>query len=663
MFDWTRLDDVLGGGLPVDAINMLIGLPGTGKTILAQQYLFANATLERPALYLATVSEPFDKILRYGQSLRFFDPEAVGRSVFYEDLGPALNERGLAGVLEQVTALIKERRPGIIVIDSFKALSAYAEAAEFRRFLHEFAGHLSAFPASSFWIGEYGEEEIAVAPEFAVADAIISLSTTRASERETRSLRVLKLRGSEFAPGQHAYRLSANGIDVFPRLADQIDITSYPLDGARHSSGIAALDDMLADGYWPGASTLCAGPSGCGKTLMGLHFIFNGVRQGEPGVLATLQEHPTQLARILKGFGWSADEEGVELMYRSPVDMYIDEWVYDLLEAVERTGARRVLIDSLTDLKLASPDEIRFREYMYSLVQRLLTPGSERVHDLGATRPLPRPATLRVRRLAPLRQRRATPIHPRRSNRSARPHRPEDPREPTRTGNPRVQESLPKGSCSVTRSSPHRPSTSTNRAARERTSAHARADATDLLLLEELHAHLPVGLLVNDADTLEILHGNPPLPGFADHDLPLDQLIESHNDKYQPHLPADELAALVEEVAATGRPRHLPEFRHDSPGQEPNWWSATLHRIDTDRWGPVVVTLAVDLTDQVRARHLLGGARTTAPGPAADDRRRSRPQPRLLPPAGCRCPRPRPTGRRGHAPTARRRRQAPPRRR
>ena len=120
--------------------------------------------------------------------------------VFYDDLGLALNERGLAGVLEQVTALIKERRPGIIVIDSFKALSAYAEAAEFRRFLHDFAGHLSAFPASSFWIGEYGEEEIAVAPEFAVADAIISLSTTRASERETRSLRVLKLRGSEFSP-------------------------------------------------------------------------------------------------------------------------------------------------------------------------------------------------------------------------------------------------------------------------------------------------------------------------------------------------------------------------------------------------------------------------------------------------------------------------------
>jgi circadian clock protein KaiC len=371
----SRLDAVLGGGLLTDAINMLIGLPGTGKTILAQQYVFANASPERPALYLATVSEPFEKILRYGQTLRFFDPEAVGRSVFYEDLGTALNERGLVGVLEQVSALIKERRPGMIVIDSFKALSAYADAVEFRRFLHDFAGHLSAFPASSFWLGEYDEDEIAAAPEFAVADAIISLATTRAAERESRSLRVLKLRGSEFAPGKHAYRLSADGIDVFPRLADEADITGYSLDGGRHSSGIAALDEMLAEGYWPGASTLCAGPSGCGKTLMGLHFIFNGIRQGEPGVLATLQEHPTQLARIVKGFGWSAEEEGVELMYRSPVDIYTDEWVYDLLEAVERTGARRVVIDSLTDLQFASPDQTRFREYMYSLVQRFSRQG------------------------------------------------------------------------------------------------------------------------------------------------------------------------------------------------------------------------------------------------------------------------------------------------
>jgi DNA-binding CsgD family transcriptional regulator len=131
------------------------------------------------------------------------------------------------------------------------------------------------------------------------------------------------------------------------------------------------------------------------------------------------------------------------------------------------------------------------------------------------------------------------------------------------------------------------------------------ARVSDLLLLEELHAHLPVGLLVTDAETLEILHANPPLPGLADPDPSRDQLVVSRDENHDLCAAAPELASRLQEVAATGRPHHLPEFRHESPGQEPRWWSVTFQRIDTDRWGRVVVTLAVDLTDQVRARHLL----------------------------------------------------------
>ncbi len=136
------------------------------------------------------------------------------------------------------------------------------------------------------------------------------------------------------------------------------------------TSGIEALDDMLEDGYWPGASTLVAGPTGVGKTLMGLHFVFNGVRAGERGVIASMQENPTQLERIARAFGWSVTEDDVTLMHRSPVDLYVDEWVYELLETVEATGATRVLVDSLGDLQHASPDLTRFREYAYSLLHR-----------------------------------------------------------------------------------------------------------------------------------------------------------------------------------------------------------------------------------------------------------------------------------------------------
>jgi DNA-binding CsgD family transcriptional regulator len=112
--------------------------------------------------------------------------------------------------------------------------------------------------------------------------------------------------------------------------------------------------------------------------------------------------------------------------------------------------------------------------------------------------------------------------------------------------------------------------------------------AADLLLLAELHAHLPVGLLVNDAATNDVLYANPPLPA-----------ADGGSGRV-----GRELAALIEEVAATGTPHHVPELRQDGK-REVRWWSTTLHRVHTDLWGPVVVTLAVELTDQVRARRLL----------------------------------------------------------
>jgi circadian clock protein KaiC len=371
-----RLDHLLGGGFPRDGINLIVGLPGSGKTILAQQYVFHNATRERPALYLTTVSEPLEKVVRYGQTLSFFDPAAVGRSVFFEDLGGVLDTGGLDAVMHKIKALVRERHPSIVVIDSFKALHPFShDERQFRAFLHGLAGTLTAFPATSFWLGEYGRDDVARAAEFAVADSIVSLSMAEVGERTLREVEVLKLRGSGFASGRHAYRVSRDGLDVFPRLADTGQELDYRQLATRQSSGVDLLDAMLSDGYWPGASTLVAGPSGSGKTLLGLHFLFAGAADGERGIIATLQENPIQLARIVQGYGWDLDDPNISLMYRSPVDLYIDEWYYDLVETIERTGAKRVLIDSLGDLKWGSPDVIRFREYVYSLSQRTAHDG------------------------------------------------------------------------------------------------------------------------------------------------------------------------------------------------------------------------------------------------------------------------------------------------
>jgi circadian clock protein KaiC len=213
------------------------------------------------------------------------------------------------------------------------------------------------------------------APEFAVADAVIWLTSARRDERETRLLEVLKLRGSGYLSGKHAYRLSADGVRVFPRLADPGAPTQYHFDDERVSSGVDALDTALGAGYRSGSSTLVVGPSGAGKTVLGLHFVLEGVRQDDSAVLATFEENPSQLARVAWGFGWSLESPSLQVMYRSAVDLYLDEWVYDLLDLIESSGARRVFIDGVGSLRAAATDVIRFREYLYSLVQRCSREG------------------------------------------------------------------------------------------------------------------------------------------------------------------------------------------------------------------------------------------------------------------------------------------------
>ena len=373
-----RLDEILSGGFLPSAVNLITGVPGSGKTILSQQVVFRNATRERPALYLTTLSEPLDKVLRYGQSLTFFDQAAVvdGRIV-YDDIGAVVGSQDLDQVLATVDRYLKELRPGIIVIDSFRIIKVMShDVASFRQFLYELLRRLSASPTTSIWNAPYARDAVLQEAEAAVADAILALDVRQVAEREVRVAQVLKLRGSSFRTGEHGYRISASGLEAFPRLAEERIEAPFQLSDQRVNTGIKALDSLLAEGgYWAGAITLVAGPSGIGKTLMGLHFLYRGAEAGEPGILATFQESTSQLRRIITSFGWSPDDPNVHVLSRNVVDMNIDEWVYQVLDTAKEMKAKRVVVDSLRDVIGAARDETRFREWMSSMTQRFSRAG------------------------------------------------------------------------------------------------------------------------------------------------------------------------------------------------------------------------------------------------------------------------------------------------
>ncbi len=368
------LDEVLGGGIPANTISVIMGAPGTGKTILAEQLAFANATAEAPALYLTTLSEPLEKFIVHGQTHRFFDPTAVGVSVLYEDLGLMVRNSGVAQMPELVTNLLMELKPRFVFIDSFKALTELLVTPQERRtVIYDLASVLSSYQCTSFLVGEYAQETMTELPEFAIADVVLQLLKYSTNVREQRFLRVEKLRGSASIPGMHAFSINGDGVEVYPRLLTPKTSPTYSQRLERVATGISNLDGMIAEGFWRGSTTLVAGPTGSGKTIIGLHFITEGALKGEQGLYVGFQENPTQLSRTMKNFGWEPDKllpgGGFDLLYRSPVELQLDTITSEIFRRVREGKIKRVVIDALGDLERSSMDRQRFADFIYALTQ------------------------------------------------------------------------------------------------------------------------------------------------------------------------------------------------------------------------------------------------------------------------------------------------------
>ncbi len=379
------LDKILGGGLPEYSFNILAGAPGSGKTTLAHQIIFANATPERPALYFTVLGEPAIKMLRYQQQFDFFELAKLDGAIRFINLSQLVLDKDLGAVLEAIIAEVEASNAGIVVVDSFrtvvrKGLSSESEV-ELQGFIQRLALHLTSWQASTFLIGEYVEGEMRDNPVFTVADGLIWLSQSVERNSIVRKMQIVKLRGQESVPGLHTFRITGEGLQCFPRTFGLTEKSANVKGKQRLSTGIPALDEMMGGGIPEGDSLLVAGPSGGGKTILGQHFIARGLSQGEPGIVAMFEELPAEYVARAKKFGIDFDtpqsDGKLKIIYLRPLDLSVDETVHEVVNAVKEIGCKRLVIDSLVGFELALAPGFRtdFRESLYRMIGALTRMG------------------------------------------------------------------------------------------------------------------------------------------------------------------------------------------------------------------------------------------------------------------------------------------------
>ena len=345
--------------------------------------LFHQARQGKKGLYLTTLSEPSLKLINYMQQFSFFDERLIAdKRVIIADLGSVMRRKGVDETLAEIIGRVEREEPAIVVIDSFKALrDLLGDAPAMRTFIYDLAVHVASWGAASLFVGEYtrgGDRDL------------LGVRHRRrhhpARQPPRRAAGDSRGRGPEAARRRRRDRRSLlrdhrRRAGVLPARAQPGRPVPDPegLD-ARTPTGVAGLDEMLGGGLPRASATVVQGGTGTGKTLLGLQFLLEGARHGEPGIHFALEETrepaPSASPRCSAGISARSRSAGSSPSATSrPSSSRPIASSTRRGDEVARLGARRAVLDSLTSMALGVPSERRFKELVYAITKHFRAAG------------------------------------------------------------------------------------------------------------------------------------------------------------------------------------------------------------------------------------------------------------------------------------------------
>ncbi|MCX9073564.1 MAG: hypothetical protein OIN88_02755 [Candidatus Methanoperedens sp.] len=374
------LDLVLNGGFSHPSTVLIAGTAGAGKTTFVMQSVFNAAREGETSLYISAISEPVAMMESFLSNYSFFDYSLLEKKkIKLFNIEEKLLKAGAPEVIQFIEEKIQMYKPSRVIIDPVTVLAESKESELGRRlFLYELLTRMKSWNQLVLLTGEFTVDSLKESPLSYLVDCILHISEVALGDKSERHLRVIKMRGRGYITGRHTYKLSVDGVEVFPRLLPEMEI-QRSASTIRVSTGVEGLDKMLKGGLLKDDIILFSGSPGTGKTIFGMHFINEGAEKNEPGLIISFEEWPQKLIRNAKGFGWDfemLEKKGmIKILYFSPALFHADEHAILIKNVLKEHNIKRIFFDGINNLETAIPDSLKRRDYIHSLVDYFSAQG------------------------------------------------------------------------------------------------------------------------------------------------------------------------------------------------------------------------------------------------------------------------------------------------
>ncbi len=376
------LDTVLHGGLLKSGVYVVVGEPGTGKTILGNQLCFHHVKGGGKAIYVTLLAEAHDRMLAYIQSLQFFNANVIPEKLHYISAYQLLEDEGLTGLMGVICKEVLNHKASVLILDGFILTREIRESElASKKMIHEIQTFAALVGCTVVLLTIKDKGNRRPHPGYTMVDGVIELTDGLVGPRAVRELQVKKLRGTNFLRGKHTFDIIDTGAVVYPRtevlLASPKSVSGKNRDRKRF--GVPDFDKMLYGGVLANSMTTLLGAPGTGKTLLGLSFLAEGAKNGEPGIYFGFYEPPEPLIEKASQVGLKmrdcVEKNLIEVIWQPPLEHLLDALAERLLKSVNEKKAKRVFIDGIEGFKSATVYPERIGAFLAAITNELRAIG------------------------------------------------------------------------------------------------------------------------------------------------------------------------------------------------------------------------------------------------------------------------------------------------